>query len=91
MFYVTFTTIKTFFKMQCYFIILKVRDGCMVTSFMFHNLHKHYIYSFISIKYFKIKLIYLKIKKLSMNFLCPGALKSILLPITLWTTFRVDE
>lgn len=31
--------------MLFYVIILKVRDGFMVTSFMLHNLHKHYIYS----------------------------------------------
>lgn len=27
---------------------------------MLHNFHVHYTYSFISIKYFKIKLLYLK-------------------------------
>lgn len=61
--------------MLFYVIILKVRDGCMVTSFMFHNLHKHYIYSFISIKYFKIKLIYLKIKKVINELFVPWSIK----------------
>lgn len=42
--------------MLFYVIILKVGDGFVFTSFMLHNLHKHYIYSFISIKCFKINI-----------------------------------